>query len=178
MMPTQPTDFEALLGLLQAGGVEFIVIGGVAGTALGSPRITFDLDVLYRRAPDNLDRLAKLFAPLSPYPRGAPPNLPFVWDRKGLDLGLNFTLQTSLGFIDLLGEIAGGDYDRLSPHTIEIDVFGVRCRCLDLDTLIRTKRAAGRPKDFEAIAELELVRQHAVDRRGGFGTPGPDRTPG
>jgi predicted nucleotidyltransferase len=37
-------------------------------------------------------------------------------------------------------------------------VFGVRCRYVDLDTLITLKRAAGRPKDFEAIAELEALK--------------------
>jgi hypothetical protein len=36
-------------------------------------------------------------------------------------------------------------------------VFGVDCRCLNLESLIEVKRAAGRPKDFEAIAELEEI---------------------
>ena len=52
----------------------------------------------------------------------------------------------------------GGTYGDLLPHTIEIDAFGVRCRYLDLETLVKLKRAAGRPKDLEAIAELELLR--------------------
>ena len=34
---------------------------------------------------------------------------------------------------------------------------GVRCRCLTLSKLIEVKRAAGRPKDLEAIAELEAL---------------------
>lgn len=60
--------------------------------------------------------------------------------------------------LDLLGEItAGGAYDDLLAHTIEVEAFGVRCRILDLPTLIRVKRAVGRPKDFEAIAELEAI---------------------
>ena len=76
--------------------------------------------------------------------------------------GLNFTLETSLGLIDLLGEITGGGkYEDLLPHTVQINVFGVSCLCIDLETLIRVKRAAGRPKDFEAIAELESI----VDER-------------
>ncbi len=73
-------------------------------------------------------------------------------------MGLNFTLQTVLGALDLLGEIVGGGrYADLLPHTIEVEVFGVRCRCLGLVALIRAKRAAGRPKDLEAIAELEAI---------------------
>jgi hypothetical protein len=61
--------------------------------------------------------------------------------------------------IDCLGEITGGGtFDQLLPHTITLEVFGTRSRCLDLDTLIKVKRAAGRPKDFDAIAELEVIR--------------------
>ena len=72
--------------------------------------------------------------------------------------GLNFTLTTDIGDLDLLGEIiGGGTYDDLLPDTIAIDVFGSSCRCLSLDALIRVKRAAGRPKDLDAIAELEAL---------------------
>jgi hypothetical protein len=68
-------------------------------------------------------------------------------------------LTSKLGDIDLLGEIVGGGgYAELRPHTIELDLFGVRCLCLDLDKLIEVKRAAGRPKDLEALAELEAIR--------------------
>ena len=38
-------------------------------------------------------------------------------------------------------------------------MFGGTYYYLDLDTLIASKRAAGRPKDFEAIAELEAIRE-------------------
>src|SRR5205823_419705 len=97
-----PTQFPQLIQLLASANVEFIVVGGVAASALGSPRITLDLDVVYRRTSENLTRIADAIAPFSPYPRGAPPNLPFKWDRRTLDFGLNFTLETSLGLIDFL----------------------------------------------------------------------------
>lgn len=73
--------------------------------------------------------------------------------------GLNFALTTAAGAIDLLGEIAGvGDYKALEGRTVEVELFGKPYRCIDLETLIRAKRAAGRPKDFEVIAELEAIR--------------------
>jgi predicted nucleotidyltransferase len=152
------TRFKDLIELLTGAGVDFILVGGVAASALGSPRVTQDLDVVYRRTPENLSRIVTALGPFSPYPRGAPPGLPFIWDRRTVDFGLNFTLDTSLGLIDLLGEITGGGrYEDLLPHTVRLEVFGVSCLCLDLETLIRVKRAAGRPKDFEAIAELEAI---------------------
>jgi hypothetical protein len=159
MKPGRRTEFRELISLLGAAGVEFIVVGGVAAAAHGAARVTLDLDVVYRRTPDNLTRIVDALKPYSPYPRGAPPNLPFGWDRRTVDFGLNFTLETTIGYIDLLGEIAGGTYENLSPHGVRLQVFGVSCMCLDLDTLIHTKRAAGRPKDYEAVAELEIIRE-------------------
>lgn len=152
------TDFEGLLKHLTSADVRFIVVGGAAAIALGSPRLTQDLDIVYDRSPENICKLVMSLADLSPYLRGAPPGLPFRWDEATLKRGLNFTLVTSLGDIDLLGEIAGGGwYSDLLPHAIELDLFGTKCLCLGLEKLIRVKRAAGRPKDFEAIAELEAI---------------------
>jgi predicted nucleotidyltransferase len=152
------TDFARLLQGFQANDVQFIIVGGVAGVIHGSARLTFDLDIVYQRSAENLQALANALVNLHPYLRGVPPGLPFEWSARTLQAGLNFTLETDVGDLDLLGEIAGGGtYDVLIEHTIETSLHGVSCRCLDLQTLIRTKRAAGRPKDLEAIAELETI---------------------
>ena len=72
--------------------------------------------------------------------------------------GLNFTLTTSFGDLDLLGEITGGGaYEALLPQSTNVAAFGVEVRCLNLEPLIHVKRAAGRPKDLEAIAELQAL---------------------
>ena len=160
------TDFKALLRLLSEAGVEFILVGGVAATVHGSTRLTTDVDVVYRRDARNIDRLVLALTPYHPYLRGAPAGLPFRWDAPTIRGGLNFTLTTDLGDLDLLGEIAGGgDYELLLPDTLSIRVFGVECRCLTLARLIDVKRAAGRPRDLEAIAELEAIQEHR--QRGG-----------
>jgi hypothetical protein len=152
------THFQLLIPLLVDAGVRFIVVGGAAGVAHGAARLTQDLDVVYERSRDNLERLAAALAPHHPYLRGAPPGLPFVWDARTLAAGLNFTLTTDLGDLNLLGEIVGGGgYPKLEPHSITLELFGRACLCLDLPKLIEVKRAAGRPKDLEAIAELELI---------------------
>lgn len=154
------TDFARLLGALGDGQVECIVIGGLAATIHGSARLTQDVDVCYARTPDNIGRLVEALKPLKPYPRGAPRGLPFRWDAETIESGLNFTLTTSAGAIDLLGEVTGGGaYGTLLSHTVTATLFGHEIKCLDLDWLIRTKRAAGRPRDIEAIAELEALRE-------------------
>jgi hypothetical protein len=90
--------------------------------------------------------------------RGAPPGLPFSWEERTLWSGLNFTLTTAHGALDLLGEIAGGGgYDDLLPYSIRLSLYGVECYCLGLERLIHVKRAAGRPKDLEVIAELNSI---------------------
>lgn len=154
------TNLQKLLRALSDSKVEFILIGGVAARAHGSSRLTDDVDVSYARTEANLKRLVSALAPYKPYLRGAPPGLPFVWSVATLSLGLNFTLTTTLGSIDLLGEIVGGGrYEDLLPHTISIEIFGRDTRLLDLPWLIRVKRAAGRPKDLEVIAELEALSE-------------------
>lgn len=154
------TDFSALLRTLGDGGVAYILVGGAAAAVHGSARLTLDVDVVYRRTPDNLERLASALAPCRPRLRGAPPGLPFRWDAATLERGLNFTLATTLGPLDLLGEIAGGgSYEQLLPHTVAVTAFGVTCRCVTLDRLIHLKRSAGRIRDLEAVAELEALRE-------------------
>jgi hypothetical protein len=154
------TDFAALLTKLGEHHVEFIVVGGAAAIAHGSARLTQDLDIVYDRSAGNLEYLVAALRDEKPYLRGAPAGLPFVWDRLTLTRGLNFTLTTSLGDIDLLGEIpGGGSYQDLKTNAIELNVFETRCLCLSLTQLIRAKRAAGRPKDLEALAELEAIEE-------------------
>lgn len=151
-------DFGGIVALLADAGVEVLLVGGLAAQAHGSARLTQDVDVVYRRTPENVRRLAAVLEPYAPYLRGAPPGLPFRFDPATIERGLNFTLTTRLGDVDLLGEIVGGGgYDQLAPHSTKLEVFGRQVLVLDLPALIRTKRAAGRPKDLEAIAELEAL---------------------
>lgn len=158
MSNAEVTDFQKILHVLFEHSIEFIIVGGAAATVHGSARLTKDLDLVYSRKPENITRIVEALRPYQPYPRGAPPGLPFHWDEKTIRNGLNFTLDTSLGAIDLLGEItAGGGYEDLLPSCVKVRVFGVDCLCLGLRKLIQVKRAAGRPKDFETIAELETI---------------------
>ena len=157
--------FETTLRSLAEGRVRFIVVGGVAAAAHGAARATYDVDVVYERSPENLDRLAVALEPLRPYLRGAPPGLPFRWNAATLARGLNFTLTTTGGDLALLGEITGGGrFEDLRPSSFETEMFGVTVLCLGLEKLIEVKRAAGRPKDLEAIAELELLRDRSTPR--------------
>lgn len=154
------TQFEVLLSTLKNERVSFIIIGGVAATLHGSARLTSDLDVVYARTPENIERLAKALTPLNPYLRGAPLGLPFRFDPPAIRRGLNFTLTTNLGDLDLLGELTGvGSFEAVARESLEATLFGTTYLFINLDGLIRSKRAAGRAKDLEVVAELETIRE-------------------
>ncbi len=119
-------DFQRILSKLSSHEVRFIIVGGVAATVHGSSRLTQDLDLVYARDRENLERLVRALASHSPYLRGAPPGLPFRFDEATLQAGLNFTLSTDLGPLDLLGEITGGGrFEDLVDRTVEISLFGM-----------------------------------------------------
>jgi hypothetical protein len=155
------TRFEQLLYRFAACGVEFVLIGGVASSLHGSSRATFDLDLVYDRSDENLTRVVEALAPLHPYLRGAPPGLPFRFDFKTLQNGLNFTLTSDLGDIDLFGEVPGGGvYQNLLRQSIKVRLADdASIQVVDLDALIRLKNAAGRPRDLEAVAELLRIKE-------------------
>jgi len=152
------TQIERLLDILVQGKVEFVVIGGWAAIAHGSAYLTFDTDFCYSRSSENIRRLCGALDTLHPYLRGVEKGLPFRFDFKTVESGLNFTLVTDLGDVDLLGEVAGlGSFDRVADDSEKMELFGFQVRVLTLEALIRAKRAAGRPKDLNALPELEAL---------------------
>jgi predicted nucleotidyltransferase len=152
------TNVEKLLKALYDQEVEFLVIGGAAAVIHGSAYVTNDLDICYSRETENLKRLAMALAPLNPSLRGAPKDLPFKLDPHSLKSGLNFTLVTDLGDLDLLGEVAGlGGYSDVLAFSEELELFGIPCKVLTLDGLIKSKQAVGRAKDLQILPELEAL---------------------
>jgi predicted nucleotidyltransferase len=152
------TDYAQIIDALVAKSVEFIIIGGAAATAHGSSRLTEDLDIVYSRSKDNIERLFRALEPLKPRLRGAPCNLPFRWDEETLSKGLNFTLSTSAGSLDLFGEIIGGTtFEELVADTVPLKIFGTECLCIGLSRLIEIKQQTGRPKDMDVVAELKVI---------------------
>jgi predicted nucleotidyltransferase len=149
------TDAGAFLKLLAAHNVQFVLIGGQAMVALGSAHVTYDTDICYQRTPANLAALVAAFAPIHPYLRGAPPGLPFRFDVPTLAAGLNFTLDTDHGAIDLLGEVSGvGNWDQVLAQSVEKTMYGLTIRVLSVEGLIAAKKAAGRNKDQSHLLEL------------------------
>ena len=160
-------NFVKAVQVLTDAGVEFAIIGGWSAIMHGSAYLTNDLDVCYSRTPANLRRLAGALAPYHPRPADFPHELPFVWDDRTLHGGTIFTLDTDLGRIDLLAEVAGlGGWDEIRKGCVLLPAFDREVWTLDLPSLIRAKRAAGRPKDLLVLPELESL----LDAASGFGS--------
>ena len=152
-------SFASMLSGLTKKKVRFVVVGGVAAAAHGSSRVTNDLDICYdAEAVANIAALASLLAGWHAYPRGVEEDLPFIMDDRTLRNAPILTLTTSEGDIDVMDRIAGvGPYDAVRRHSERISALGVRFRVLELPSLIKAKRAAGRPRDFDHLPELEAL---------------------
>jgi hypothetical protein len=128
------TDFQAAIRALADAGVNFIVVGAYAAAIQGSTLVTRDLDICYERTPENLRRLASALSPLHPRLRGVPEGVPFVLDERALGQGMNFTLQTDLGEIDLLGELSGvGQFPALLPDAVSVVLHGTSFRVASIE---------------------------------------------
>jgi transcriptional regulator with XRE-family HTH domain len=149
-------ELHPLLGALIRNGVDFVVVGGVAGWIHGSAYPTYDLDVAYSRNRGNLERLARALTELNVRWRGGPPDLPIELDATMLDNGANFTFDTPFGMFDVLGELSGiRDYEDLR-HEARIEFYdGLEIRVASLDHLIAMKRSADRVKDRLMIMEYK-----------------------
>jgi hypothetical protein len=152
---------QPLLETLDRHGVDFVVVGGLAGLAHGSSYPTYDLDVAYARDPANLRRLADALDAIGVTLRGAPPDLPFQLDAQTLANGANFTFDTRFGSFDVLADIAGiKSYGELREGSRLERIAGVEVRVASLDDLISMKRAANRVKDQLMVLEyVELCEE-------------------
>lgn len=152
-------SFTSMLRGLNTKKVKFVVVGGVAAAAHGSARVTNDLDICYDAAdPENIRTLASLLAGWEAYPRGVEEGLPFIMDDRTLRGAPILTLTTTEGDLDVMDQIAGvGPYSSVRKHSGKISALGISFRVLDLPSLIKAKRAAGRPRDFDHLPELEAL---------------------
>lgn len=163
-MSQRQFDPVHILRRLQAHGVRFVLIGGLAAKAHGSPTLTVDIDICYARDRDNLERLAAVLGEMGTVLRG---DLPFHPDRRTLERGDSFTFTTDFGDLDILGTPSGTTgFAELDANAEEADLGEhLVVRIASLDDLIRMKRAAGRQKDRIELEVLGALRDE-IDRSG------------
>ena len=150
---------ESLLDRLIRQEVEFVIVGGFAAMAHGVSLVTQDIDVCCRFTPDNLLRLQEAVKDLPPYHRMTPKQIPLHFTRENMAGVKNMYLMTDLGQLDCLSEVLGlGSFDEVLCQCEEIELSSGRCRILTLDGLIKAKSAMNRPRDNEALIELNAIK--------------------
>lgn len=153
-------DFPAILAALDAAKVRCVVIGGLAMLAHGSDHNTQDIDICYARDVENLTSLVGVLQALRAQLRTKSGPVPFALDVQTFRNTLNLTLETNLGAIDVLGEVAGVvSFDQLWSRSEIFDLYGVPVHVASLDDLIAMKEATGRLKDQSHILELRALRK-------------------
>lgn len=154
------TELNRLLQRLCDADIDFVIVGGFAATLHGSSLVTRDLDVCAVLSNENVEKLRETLRDLQPTHRMTPQKLSFLDNPDpGVEVR-NLYLRTDLGPVDVLSSILGvGDFDRVRAASIQVELFGRRCRVISLDDLISAKEALGRDKDLLAAKELRAVRE-------------------
>lgn len=158
---------EQLLRRLVDQDVRFVIIGGFAAQAHGSPSLTADLDIVPSWDRANLVKIADILRDIAAIRHGVPPDAPQMppLDARTLLGGAVFTLNSRFGRFDLLANPDPGlDHDTLRRNAIAVELLGIPVLAAGLDDLIAMKRAAGRPKDRIELEILGALREE-IDMR-------------
>ena len=156
---TAPLDLKLLFTTLARHKVEFVLIGALGATLHGFPRNTRDADITPARDPANLDRLAAALRELDAriYTEQIPEGLPFDCSPQMLARADIWNLITRAGRLDLAFAPAGtGGFPDLVAHAVRFDVYGHPLLVARLEDIMRSKEAAGRPKDRQ---DVEVMRE-------------------
>lgn len=158
-----PFDPQEIIARLVAEEVDFVIIGGVAATLQGAEIPTLDLDIVYERSRENLERLANSLRSINVRLRGAE-DVPLRVDAVLLRNGEVWTFSSSLGDIDCLARPAGAPvYEQLKAQADEATIGPYTIKVASLDDLIAMKSTTGRAKDVPKLAELIELRKIVQD---------------
>ena len=147
-----PRDFRDFVRLLQAHGVEFVLVGAYAVGAHGRVRATGDIDFLYRASAGNVQRLCDAMRAF-----GAPANL---IDPEFLQRGGSVTqIGNAPRRIDLLESISGVTFDAVWSRAIQSGIDGETMPVISFEDLLVNKRSTGRKKDIQDAKFLSSRRK-------------------
>jgi len=145
-MDARPVLFR-IAKLLEENNLEAVLIGNAAAALQGAPVTTVDFDFMFRKSPANLRKLKAMASALGAvilrpyYP--ASDLFRVVKDEDGLQIDFMASIHGVRSFASL----------RSRARVVTFD--DARLLVADLADVVRSKRAAGRPRDMAALATLE-----------------------
>lgn len=154
------SDLYNLLERLSKADVDFVLIGGFAGVTHGCTMVTRDIDICCDFKPANLLKLQKALAQLHPVHRMTPNRISLELTEKNCRDLKNLYLDTDLGQLDCIGFVQGvGDFETVKARSQSVSVAGRGYFILDIDALISSKKSMDRPRDKEAVMQLESIKE-------------------
>jgi hypothetical protein len=160
MPPGLDYQLTEILRRIYVSGVEFSIIGGYAAILHGVSALTRDIDLCVRFTPENLRRIEAAVKDLHPYHRLAANRLPLELTDELCVRLKNLYLQTDLGKLDCLSEVAGiGGFDQVLAESERTQLpFGL-VYVVKIEALVAAKEAVGRPHDLRTVAELRAIQE-------------------
>lgn len=141
-------DFLDIIRALSDADVRFIIVGAYAVNVYVDPRATGDLDIWVEPTPQNASKIIRALEKF-----GAP--LTDVSEKDFSTKGVTFQIGVAPRRIDILTEITAVEFEEAWDHR-EVQPFGpFSIPFLGRETLIKNKRATGRPKDLADLDFLE-----------------------
>ncbi len=153
-------DFLNLLERLVNADVDFVIIGGFAGVVHGCTYVTQDIDICCDFSPSTLLALQRAISDLHPVHRMTPKRKKLQLTEQACGQFKNLYLDTDIGQLDCLSFIDGlGDYSQVKRESELIEVEEMKMRVLSLDALIKAKKSMSRPRDKEAVLQLDAIKK-------------------
>src|SRR5208283_1396288 len=157
---------KALLTRLKDSGLEFVVIGGVCVVFHGAPLATFDLDICCPFGEENVLKIEAAVKDLNPVHRLTPNKLPLEMTRSSFGDMKNVYLQTDLGKLDCLSEVAGvGNYEEVQKQSVVARLPYGEFQFLNIDALIAAKKTIGRERDLDAVRRLVAIKERKEQQK-------------
>jgi hypothetical protein len=165
MAERQPPDVERIFAALDAHGVDYVVVGGIAVQAHGHVRMTNDLDLIPSPTPANIKRLAEALNDLNARVLN-PGSEDLQIDAQMLPRATLWQLSTPDGDIDILHDAPGAaPFPQLRSRALTITLGDLNIPIASRDDLIKMKNASGRPTDLADVAALTEPKQRGGEKR-------------
>lgn len=152
---------ESIFQALADHGVRYVLIGGLAATLHGSHLRTGDADICPARDPENLESLAAALKQMAARIRTSdnPEGVRFACDARFLESVQLCNLVTKYGDLDISFQPAGTEgFEDLARDAVIYRLGKLDVPTASLDDIIRSKEAANRPKDLQALPTLRTLR--------------------
>jgi hypothetical protein len=157
---------QALLVRLKDSGLEFVIIGGVCVVYHGGGLATFDLDICCPFGEENVRKIESAIKDLNPVHRLTANRLPLDQTRNMFAGLKNIYLQTDLGKLDCLSEVAGvGNFEAVKKQCVSAKLSYGEFHFLSIDALIASKKAVGRDRDLDAVRRLTAIKERKEQQK-------------